>query len=248
MWFYSLENFQAFHSLETTSVVRSGKLQQISLQLECVPDITFRHSLPPVQRPDYLLSAQRHLVLVPLLMKQQKGPLQSLSLIKQKFLPKRFSEWKKWLHHLKLQAKKKLPFSTNNLPKKHCPVDVEKAFGKDRSFLPRPPAPPDPEDAVSTKETEKALAELEAMSNVASDSQLVKNANTTATSLLGDMIFSDPEFLPISDLESEAQKLDAASASHIETVPTTASSTETMEIKIIQRKQKTKKNTLRESN
>ncbi|GBM68827.1 hypothetical protein AVEN_264422-1 [Araneus ventricosus] len=102
----------------------------------------------------------------------------------------------------------KLPFSKNNLPKKNDPVDVEKAFGKDRSFPPRPPTPPELEDTVSAEETEKALAELEPMSNVAFDSQLAKIVNTTATSLLGDMTSSDRAFLPISDLESEAQKLD----------------------------------------
>ncbi|CAL1280228.1 unnamed protein product [Larinioides sclopetarius] len=118
----------------------------------------------------------------------------------------------------------KLPFSKNILPKKNDPVDVEKAFGKDSSFLPRPLTPPEPEDTVSAEETEKALAELEAMSNVASDSQLGKNA--AATSLLGDVISSDRAFLPISDLESEAKKLDAVPASHIETVPITPSSTE----------------------
>ncbi|GBM15327.1 KAT8 regulatory NSL complex subunit 3 [Araneus ventricosus] len=120
----------------------------------------------------------------------------------------------------------KLPFSKNILPKKNDPVDVEKAFGKDSSFLPRPLTPPEPEDTVSAEETEKALAELEAMSKAASDSQLAKNANTTATSLLGDAISGDRAFLPISDLESEAKKLDSAPASRIETVPTTALSTE----------------------
>ncbi|KAF8774265.1 KAT8 regulatory NSL complex subunit 3 like protein [Argiope bruennichi] len=120
----------------------------------------------------------------------------------------------------------KLPFSKNILPKKNDPVDVEKAFGKDSSFLPRPLTPPEPEDTVSAEETEKALAELEAMSNATPDSQLNKNTSATTTSLLGDILSSDRAFLPISDLESETKKLDTAPASHIETVPTAVPSTE----------------------
>lgn len=62
------------------------------------------------------------------------------------------------------ETKPAIPFALNILPKKNDPVDVEKAFGRDSSFLPRPLTPPEPEDTVSAEETEKAIAELEATS------------------------------------------------------------------------------------
>ncbi|GIY88183.1 KAT8 regulatory NSL complex subunit 3 [Caerostris darwini] len=117
-------------------------------------------------------------------------------------------------------VKSPVPFSKNILPKKNDPVDVEKAFGRDSSFLPRPLTPPEPEDTVSAEETEKALAELEAMSNTTSDTTQIHDSTITATSLLSEMLSSDRAFLPISDFETGIEELKAAPPSVIEPMQT----------------------------
>ncbi|GFT42806.1 KAT8 regulatory NSL complex subunit 3 [Nephila pilipes] len=125
-----------------------------------------------------------------------------------------------------VEKKCALPFSKNILPKKNDPVDVEKAFGRDSSFLPRPLTPPEPEDTISAEETEKAMAELEAMSGLTSDSQFIQNSNASATSFLSDIMSNDRAFLPISDLETEAKKLSTVQTSNIENTTMSVSSFE----------------------
>ncbi|GFW39284.1 KAT8 regulatory NSL complex subunit 3 [Trichonephila clavipes] len=124
------------------------------------------------------------------------------------------------------EKKSVLPFSKNILPKKNDPVDVEKAFGRDSSFLPRPLTPPEPEDTISAEETEKAMAELEAMSGLASDSQLNQNSTTTATSFLSDVMSNDRAFLPISELKNEAKKITAVQTSNTGSTSIAVSSSE----------------------
>lgn len=65
---------------------------------------------------------------------------------------------------LKSLLENKMPFM-DILAKKNDPVDVEKAFGRDSSFLPRPLTPTEPEDTISAEETENVMSQLEAMAN-----------------------------------------------------------------------------------
>ncbi|KFM75217.1 KAT8 regulatory NSL complex subunit 3, partial [Stegodyphus mimosarum] len=127
--------------------------------------------------------------------------------------------------------KSSVPFPVHILPKKNDPVDVEKAFGRDSSFLPRPLTPTEPEDTVSAEETENALAELEARES-APVTETQPMPSSAADHLNQNVVSSERSFLPISDPLNENTVLSPAQISSAFVKPNTASVVESKSVSV----------------